>query len=71
MLVDDDTTETHEAVAPPATATLDPTIQAVVDEWWGTTCQSVGPLISTAAINALGVARDHLVTRLTAAMMTR
>lgn len=52
----------------PAPVQLDPKVRAIVDQWWGTTTQTLGPLISVQAYNALSAARDNLIDLLTATL---
>ncbi len=54
------------APAAPATPKLPDHVEAVIAAWWSSTVETLGPLVSTQAYNALGVAHANLRTQLAA-----
>jgi hypothetical protein len=43
-------------------------VEAVIAAWWSSTVETLGPLVTTQAYNALGVAHANLRTQLATAL---
>lgn len=68
MLNDDQTNEEVETGAAPAELPLPEAVEAVIAAWWSKTVEGIGPMVSTPAYNALGVAHANLRKQLAAAL---
>lgn len=66
---DEQETPVEEAApAAPEIVTLPDHVEAVVASWWSSTVETLGPLMTTQAYNALGVAHANLRTQLATAL---